>query len=187
MPRRRRALRAGLLALTLIVAAVLASLPGAAALPLVALPMYARITRDDLLASPARALVYGRLKGAPGSTIAGLAAATGLSRSTVAHHLFVLERAGLVRSERVGRDRIHFLCGQRDEGLRRRLLADPLRAALVARLQAAPAPLRELARALGESPSLVHFHLRRLREAGLVWSDPHSKCYSAGPRERRKV
>jgi DNA-binding transcriptional ArsR family regulator len=65
------------------------------------------------LADPTRRRIIERLDGHPGQTLFEVCAATlaadgsGLSRQTISQHLDILERAGLVRTARKGRTKIH--------------------------------------------------------------------------------
>ena len=73
------------------------------------------------LGDPTRLRIVGRLgTGGPRST-ASLTAGTEVSRQAVTKHLRALEDAGLVRGERVGRDRIWELQAARLADVRRYL------------------------------------------------------------------
>jgi DNA-binding transcriptional ArsR family regulator len=68
---------------------------------------------DDLtfraLADPSRRLLLDRLFERDGRTLADLESQLPMSRIGVMKHLRVLERAGLVVSRKVGRERWHYL------------------------------------------------------------------------------
>lgn len=66
----------------------------------------------------------------------------------------------------------HVAAGRTDEALLLRLFADPLRARLLARLAEAQLCTCHLAAETGALPSAVSNHLRQLREAGVVESEP---------------
>jgi DNA-binding transcriptional ArsR family regulator len=62
------------------------------------------------LADPNRRLLLDRLFEADGQTLLALSAALpGMTRFGVMNHLAVLEEAGLVTTEKVGREKRHFL------------------------------------------------------------------------------
>lgn len=60
--------------------------------------------RFAALGEPVRLALVARLAGGAALSIATLAAATPVTRQAVARHLGVLEQAGLVSAERVGRE-----------------------------------------------------------------------------------
>lgn len=61
------------------------------------------------LADASRRALLDRLKGRSGLTLGELCDGHAMSRQAVTKHLAVLEEAGLVVSEKVGRERHHFL------------------------------------------------------------------------------
>lgn len=136
-------------------------------IPLLA-PLYSRIPRSRVLEHETRQHVYDLLQDTPGLSLEEIAASLELSRSTARHHLRVLEDAGLVRHAVEGRCRIHYPSGAGDEALTRHLLENPRRRSIVELLSDEPASLGELCQALDANAGSVHFHLRKLSEAGLV-------------------
>ncbi len=61
------------------------------------------------LADPSRRRLLDKLLGRDGLTLGELADGAGMSRFGVMKHLAVLEAAGLVRTERMGRLKLHHL------------------------------------------------------------------------------
>ncbi|MEO5799965.1 MAG: helix-turn-helix domain-containing protein [Gemmatimonadales bacterium] len=71
------------------------------------------MTQDDrvfkALADPSRRVLLDRLFGRDGQTLSELEAALAMTRFGVMKHLRVLEDAGLIVTQRVGREKQHFL------------------------------------------------------------------------------
>ncbi len=63
----------------------------------------------DAVAEPTRRILLDRMRGSGPQSIAALGAGLPMSRQAVTKHLDVLAGAGLVRTRRVGRQRLHEL------------------------------------------------------------------------------
>ena len=61
------------------------------------------------LADPSRRRLLDRLHRRNGQTLRSLCAGLEMTRPAVAKHLSILERANLVTSRRVGREKLHFI------------------------------------------------------------------------------
>lgn len=166
--------------------AVLAVAALAKQLKLAALGLYARIRRNDVLSHEARERVFGLVSQFPGMDVKEIAATLRVSWSTAAYHLQVLEREKLVFSRRAGRSRVYFENGRGalvSEPLS--LLRNPVARKLLLAVGARPGiGQKGLAHALSLPPSTVSWHMRRLRDAGLVseqrsWREAH---YTPGHR-----
>ena len=102
---------------------------------------------DDALAlaDPSRRLLLGNLNRRNGQTLREFCAGLSMARQSVSKHLAVLEMAGLVTTERRGRDKLHYLN------------AEPIRAIAadwIQQFDRAPAdatPMDELARGAGSA------------------------------------
>ena len=73
------------------------------------------------LADPSRRLLLDRLFAKNGQTLSDLCEGIDMTRQAVTKHLRVLEDVGLVRSDRVGRDRLWQVEAQRLAELRKSL------------------------------------------------------------------
>lgn len=69
------------------------------------IPLYARISNSQVLSSEARRAVFEFIRRNPGVDVKELARRQGMGWSTAIYHLRVLERGGLIVSERSGRSR----------------------------------------------------------------------------------
>lgn len=130
--------------------------------------LYSRIHRDDVLDHETRASAYELLRKEPGLSLGAIADRLDASRSTVRHHVRKLEEAGMVRHVTEGRCRIHYPTGREEEAITEHLLRNPKRARIVELLETRSLSLVELAHVLDANPGSIHFHLNKLREAGLV-------------------
>lgn len=133
---------------------------------------YARVHGPEVLSSPHRARLHALVAAQPGSNVAALARQAGMGATSTTHHLRVLERNGLVASVRQGRDLLWFDRHDPRFAGPRRQAAAVLRGttAGIARHVAQHPGIRqhEVAAAFGLSQPTVAWHMRRLREAGLV-------------------
>lgn len=133
-----------------------------------------RLTREQqaVLRHPVRRQAYAVVEAAPGVAVTDLGAMLGLSWGTLAFHLRVLSRVGLVEFRaHEGRRRVHPATAgaRRVEDPAAALLQDPGTRALAAALVRDPGQrLSEAAAALDGSACAAHHHLRRLRRMGLV-------------------
>lgn len=135
-----------------------------------AVVLYARIRKVDLAEHPARAALLGWIRELPGITTADLVARTRLNKGTALHHLRTLQRAGLARSSRVGRDRAWTLPGAAPlDAPAQQALHARSRALILEIATARPGVSQaELARELGLTRATVAHHVAALREAGLL-------------------
>lgn len=96
--------------------------------------------------------------------------ATKLRKSTALHHLRTLERGGLVRSRRVGRDRAWFdaAAARTDPAVTVALHATTRRRILALAQERPGITQAQLARELGYARATIHQHVDALRAAGLL-------------------
>lgn len=130
--------------------------------------LYTRIDREDLLDHETRQAAYDLLKRRPGCSMAEIADALDVARSTARHHVRKLVDASLIDHTTVGRSRIHYPAGREQEAVARHLLDNETRAQVAAELAGEPRSLSEIAEALDLNAGSVHFHLDKLCGAGLV-------------------
>lgn len=136
------------------------------------LPLYARVAKDKVLDHGTRQELLDRLRASPGSCVAELQAASGVSLNTIRHHLRVMQANGVVTSVKQGRRRCFFPV---DTGwsAENRVAAAAISARAPRRvfrvIKSRPGiAQQELAAALGVTPTSIAFHARRLQEAGVV-------------------
>lgn len=135
-------------------------------------PLYTRLSRDSILAHETRDALFAALREKPGSAIADLAEAASIPRNTATHHLHMLERQGLVSSTRKGRVRLYFPVGsaaERRSAEAIAILRHDTTAHVARRIGLEPGvDQAALCAAVGVAPSLAHWHVSRLVQAGLV-------------------
>lgn len=132
-----------------------------------------RSRTEEVLATPARRRIFEIITGRPGCSVSELARAAGMFWTAAALHIEQLERAGLVRTVRVGRARALFAASalHEVEAANAALLSE-VACLRVARAVVQHPRLRvwELASRTGMSERATYHHLRRLVAAGLVTS-----------------
>lgn len=123
--------------------------------------------RDGILEQSTRAAVYERVQESPGGTLADIADAVGVTKSTVRYHVRVLREAGLVdATEAAGALRV--APADADVELVASLNAPGTGAVLDAVAEQEPVSVTELAESTDRAPSTVSHHLSTLEERGLV-------------------
>jgi predicted transcriptional regulator len=129
--------------------------------------------RRRLLSQESRRRVYEAICADPGIHLRELSRLVAQSLGNVEHHLQHLVRHGLVSSHR-GRNRCsYFPTGQvdaRDARLLHLLRKEPCRTILTALADAPDQSTSEVAARLGLSSSTASYHLKRLKEEGLIES-----------------
>jgi ArsR family transcriptional regulator len=149
------------------------------------------------LSDPVRLRLLSLIAATAEICVCDLTDAFDVTGATISHHLRVLREAGLVDCERRGTwvyywikgDVLHQLGGLllaapqltdqdpliSNDGDVVRLLADPLRARIVELLADGPASTSDLVAATGAKQPNVSGHLKLLREAGLVVTEPRGR------------
>jgi DNA-binding transcriptional ArsR family regulator len=135
-------------------------------------PLFTRFERDTVLGHPRREALYALILQQPGISLQSLGESSGLSRTAVIHHLRLLEQQHLVVSKRVGRSRHYFENGGRyghDQKDAYAILQNGRSKAVAEFVRHHPGAMQKaLCEALGIQPSIAHWHVRRLAEAGIV-------------------
>jgi predicted transcriptional regulator len=140
---------------------------------------FRHVDRANLLAHTFRHQVLETVRQQPGIHLREVARRLDLTPNNAAYHLRVLERHGLLRSERLHGKRVYFPAAGPEA--RRKFLAESLlrlasRARVLAAVAATPAPNQTRIAALtGQHQGAVGWHLRLLMEAGLVAEERTSR------------
>jgi DNA-binding MarR family transcriptional regulator len=136
----------------------------------VGVALYARIRKLDLAKHPARAALLATIRAEEGATTRDLILRTQLKKGTALHHLRTLERGGLVKSRKLGRDRAWYdAAAARADPTVLRALHAPTRQRILALASARPGITQaQLARELGFARATVHQHVAALRAAELL-------------------
>lgn len=129
---------------------------------------------ERLLTHPNRRRIVEHLEAVPGDHFRSIVRSLRLSRGTVRHHLLVLKRGNLVRSERIAGKCRFFVTARKlappmNEIYKRYWRQADLRSRVWAAVLRLPDPRPStVAAALGLSRQLAAYHLKKLAEAGRV-------------------
>lgn len=137
----------------------------------VGLPLYSRLSKDELLDNDTRRRVYEVLQEDPGLRLSEVARRAGCSTSTARYHLRRLKREDMVRAAGEPRMQRWFPAGDMGaQAMEREAVLDIGNSREVYRaIQAHPgASLGEIADAVGTSSPAAHKVVQRLVDAGLV-------------------
>ena len=126
-----------------------------------------RADTDGVLEQPTRAAVYGAIRGAPGTDLAGIAEEVDVTKSTVRYHVRVLRDAGLVEAAEVS-GTLRLSTTEADAELAGVLNEESSGLVLEAVAQREPASVTALATETDRALSTVSHHLTTLEERGLV-------------------
>ena len=131
------------------------------------LPLYTKIAKDEVLDKYARGKLHGYILANPGCHYSMIKQDLGLRNGTLTYHLTVLERNGLVVSERDGLLKRFY---PRDFKIPRgKFYPKPVQETMLNIIGLRPGLSQsELARALDLKRQIVNYHARLLRQAGLV-------------------
>lgn len=133
--------------------------------------LFTRLTRDEVLDHPARAELMEVVEDRPGIHFAEIARRSDLGEGATRHHLRKLADADLITRHRAQGYTCYFPQGEVDRRLRAAapaLKADGARRVMSAVTASPGASAKQIAEATDLSPSTVHHHVQRLREAGLI-------------------
>lgn len=135
------------------------------------LGLFSRIEDGKVLEHPTRRRIHDAIASEPGIHFQALSRKADIGRGALEHHLRKLAAAGIVTVRRAPGFTCYFLKGTIDRHLLHAapaLRTEGSRAVLQAVAANPGASSRDLAAALGISPSTASYHLKRLELAGLV-------------------
>lgn len=148
--------------------------------------LFSRVSRAKALDHDTRSEIYELIKTHPGMAPHEVVERLDVGWSTVTYHLDVLERTELVVAHKQGRYRRYFdrTTGRFANG--RKQVVSVLQNETTARIAHAvrdhPGLVqRRLAEALGMAPSSIHWHVKRLVEAGLVEKERAARAVALRP------
>ena len=148
----------------LVAVGVMATLIGAATF---LAPFFTRVRADRALLQPTRRGIHDLLVRHPGLNVREVARRLALGRGTVAHHVRVLQRLGLLRSRKAGREHRLYAGPVPSSGRLEQLVEAPHGRTILA-LVADGAGVMELRGRIPLSPSALHRRLASMESAGLV-------------------
>jgi DNA-binding MarR family transcriptional regulator len=134
--------------------------------PVMLAPLYLRIPEPQLLNSSMRASIFTFVNHNPGATFTQIRESVNAASGTVQHHLRVLVRGGVLRRVRTGKYTRYYPFNHRV------LALPPSQETIVKSLvREGPATKSEIAKRTGMSRQLVHYHVEKMAELGLVEVD----------------
>lgn len=151
-----------------------------------ALPLFSRVAKGDVLDHELRSQIYEAVKAEPGVSPHDLVARQQVGWSTVVYHLNVLERNELIIAIRDGRYRRYFdrSSGRFANGRKQVVAAlkNETTAAIAQHIREQPGAVqRRIAEQFGLAASSVHWHIKRLVEADLVTKERRAQTVALLP------
>lgn len=144
---------------------------GIALARMIGLPLFSRLSKDDLLENGGREMLFNLVDTNPGIGLAQLADQSGLGWGTTVYHLGRLEQGGFISSMKNGQNR-HFFKNGHPAAQQKKAIAvlkNPAAAQVARYLLATPgATGKTIACGLGMGAPTVTKYVKRLEEEGLV-------------------
>jgi predicted transcriptional regulator len=132
------------------------------------LPLYTKLRKDKILDQRTRGLIQGYILANPGCNYTLLRDNLALADGTLTYHLQVLEREGFVYSIREGLFRCFYPTGL-PPPRRGKLHLSDTQADIVRICKRIPGiTVGEIATAMSRRPNVISYHLKLLREGGLI-------------------
>jgi DNA-binding MarR family transcriptional regulator len=158
--------------------------PGKYRLLMLAIPLYTRLNRDNVLDNETRGMIRGCIISEPGIHFKELRRRLDLSNGTAVHHLATLEREGVIKSRTDGVYKRFYPAGMKLGDLPAKL---PHLQAVILEVVRRKEGLsqREVADALEASYYTVHRHINRMAESGILRLERRGmtvRCYLADGR-----
>lgn len=136
---------------------------------------YRRICRSNVLKNTNRDMIYGFISSNPGTYPNEIIKETGLNRGVVGHHLKMLENQNMVVSHKVCGKSHYFLnestYGEKEKVLLAELKNERHRKIILEILNCEQITHETLAGRIGVSASTINWHIRHLKEQGIVRAD----------------
>jgi predicted transcriptional regulator len=132
-------------------------------------PLFMRLKNDRILDNFFRGRIYGYISDKPGCTLSEMRKDLSMLNGNLSYHLAVLQRAGLIKSTKVERDRIFSISGKPipiiarlNVGKTGSLIIDAIQ-----KWDSGPTE-SQIAAFLGMSRQRVHYQLNKLEKRGVV-------------------
>ena len=143
---------------------------------------HTRIVREEVLQRKLRLLIYEAVHEHPGSSFTEIRNAIGLQNGVAAYHLRVLEKQGLVHSEKGRRHRWYYPNGDVSQWHDRPL--SPLQKSVLEKVATDPGiGIRELARSLDRHHAAVAYNVKGMAREGLLRTERTGRKVRCSPLE----
>jgi len=128
---------------------------------------FTRLREEDLLKQKNRRAIYDHIIANPGEHFRGIQKAVDLEVGVLSHHMNVLEKEQLIVSEQDGSKRRFWAAGvRRDDG---KVRLSRVQENILKSIQKEPGITQsQIARAIGVSRKVVFYHVKFLRNSGMV-------------------
>ncbi len=140
---------------------------------------FSRISNDELLEHPMRAQIFDVIKTHPGIHASQLAREMDVGWGTITHHLDKLQRAQMVTTRRVNNQKCFFEQGgeisRHDMQIASALKGDTASSIAAFVTHHPMTSQKQMAEALGISPALASFHVKKLVGLGVLEKMRHGK------------
>ncbi len=145
---------------------------------------HTRLVREHILQRKVRLLMYESIRGHPGSSFTEIRDALGLRNGVAAYHLRVLEKQGLVHTEKGNHHRWYYPNG--DVSQWRDLPLSPLQRSLVEKVGETPGiGIRELARSVNHHHASVAYNVKGLVREGVLRMEREGRKVHCFPTDER--
>ncbi|MGA1792406.1 MAG: winged helix-turn-helix transcriptional regulator, partial [Thermoplasmatota archaeon] len=135
---------------------------------------YSRIRREDLLNQENRKKIYDHIMNNPGEHFRGLQRAVDLEVGVLSHHLNVLEKEQLIVSEQDGNNRCFWAAGVKHDTDKVRL--SRIQENILKEIHSEPGITQsQIAKKMGISRKVVFYHVKFLRNSGVVREEKDKK------------
>ena len=136
------------------------------------IPALLRFRGLEVLDNFNRGRIYGYIRGRPGCTFSELKEEIHVLNGTLAYHLAILERVGVIRSTKSGQNRRYFT-GESGIRIRSETLLGKTESLVLSTLcKGGSLSTTEIAKALRISRQRAHYNLRHLMRRGLIKETP---------------
>jgi uncharacterized repeat protein (TIGR01451 family) len=131
------------------------------------LPLYTKLRKKNILEHETRGMIRGYVIANPGDHFNSIKKALSLNNGTLAYHLHVLEREGLIKSKRWGKFTRFYPSGMKlpENGSR----YSEIQKIIMTKIGETPGiSQKEIAAVMGVTKSTINYHINRLTELGVV-------------------
>jgi uncharacterized repeat protein (TIGR01451 family) len=131
------------------------------------LPLYTKLRKKNILEHETRGMIRGYVIANPGDHFNSIKKALSLNNGTLAYHLHVLEREGLIKSKRWGKFTRFYPSGMKlpENGSR----YSEIQKIIMNKIGETPGiSQKEIAAVMGVTKSTINYHINRLTELGVV-------------------
>jgi uncharacterized repeat protein (TIGR01451 family) len=131
------------------------------------LPLYTKLRKKNILEHETRGMIRGYVIANPGDHFNSIKKALSLNNGTLAYHLHVLEREGLIKSKRWGKFTRFYPSGMKlpENGSR----YSEIQKIIMSKIGETPGiSQKEIAAVMGVTKSTINYHINRLTELGVV-------------------